>query len=401
MVEIQRELYLRQLERFAESPVVTVVVGLRRVGKSVLLRQLCRRLEGHASVVYVDKENLAFGDIRSGDDLFAYVDEHRRGGATYVVIDEVQQIEGWERAVASLNGRNSTQVIVSGSNSNLLGGELATQLAGRYVTLRVLPLSLGEFARLFELTQERSLSGPELLELYRDLGGLPGVLHTDLSEDVVAQMQRDVYHTIALRDVVSRHRIRDIDTFEAVTRFAMENVGNLVSAKRISDFMKSAHRSGSPDTVLNYLSYLAGAYVLDRVDRYDIRGKRLLEINAKYYLGDLGLRSGLMGARPRWIAGDLENLIYHELLRRGYRVSVGVQGDREIDFVAERREGRVYIQVAYLLESRETLEREIRPLLAVKDGYPKYVISMDPVEPGELEGIRHVRLMDFCKGQQL
>ncbi len=401
MVEIQRESYLQQLERFVESPVVTVIVGLRRVGKSVLLRQFCRRRESRARVVYIDKEDLAFSDIRTGTDLVAYVDAHRQNDSTYVVIDEVQQIEEWERAVASLNGRPDTRIVISGSNSDLLAGELATRLAGRYVTIRVLPLSLAEFAHLFELTQNQLLSGTALLERYRELGGLPGLLHTDLSEDVVAQMQRDVYHTIALRDVVSRHRIRDIDTFEAVTRFAMDNVGNLVSAKSISDFLKSARRSGSPDTVLNYLAYLAQAYVLDRVDRYDIKGKRHLEINSKYYLGDLGLRSGLLGAKPRWIAGDLENLVYHELLRRGYRVSIGVAGEREIDFVAQTREGPIYIQVAYLLESRQTLDREIRSLLAVTDAYPKYVVSMDPLVPGEMEGIRHIQLLDFCMGGRL
>ena len=214
-------------------------------------------------------------------------------------------------------------------------------------------------------------------------------------------MLRDVYSTIALRDVVQRQSIRDLDLFESIVRFAMDNVGNLTSGKRISDFMRSQQRRGTADTVLNYLSYLCDAFVLDRVDRFDVRGKRHLQIGSKYYLGDLGLRLGLLGTQERWIAGDLENLVYHELLRRDYHVAVGVVGSREIDFVAEGANGRVYVQVSYLIGAPETLEREKSSLLRTGDAHAKVILSMDQIPPGPLDGIRHIHLVDFLLGQAL
>lgn len=400
--EIDRTLYLERLLRFVESPTCVVVVGLRRVGKSVLLRQLARRLADRGTVVSVDKEDLAFDAIVDAQDLIRYVDATRTKGApTYLIVDEVQQIREWERAVASLLNRTQTRIVVSGSNSTLLAGELATRMTGRYTTLRVLPLSLGEFARLHARTQAMALEPVQLFQKYRQIGGLPGLLHTDLSPDLVQQMLRDIYSTIALRDIVNRRGIRDIDTFESIVRFAMDNVGSLVSAKRIADFMKAQRRSGTADTVLNHLAWLCEAFVFDRVDRYDLRGKRHLQVNSKYYLGDLGLRQGLLGVHERWIAGDLENLVYHELLRRGFQVSVGVHQGQEIDFVAERPAGRVYLQVAYLLESPATLERERSSLLSAGDAFPRVIISLDPVAPGGLEGIVHVNAIEFLAGAPL
>ncbi len=401
MFEIERALYLDKLARYVEAPVAVAVVGLRRVGKSVLLRQLAARLRSRTRVVYVDMEDLSFEFIRGAGDLVAHVRREGAGGPTCVIVDEIQQIDDWERAVASLQNRNETRVVVSGSNSTLLAGELATRLAGRYLTLRVLPLSLREFADLFAATQPGKPSRAELFARYRTLGGLPGLLHTDLSPDLVRQMLGDVYSTIALRDVVQRRSIRDPDTFESIVRFAMDNVGNLTSGKRISDFMRSHQRRGTADTVLNYLSYLCEAFVLDKVDRFDLRGRRHLQIGSKYYLGDLGLRHGLLGTQERWIAGDLENLVFHELLRRGYRVAVGVAGAHEVDFVAEGAQGRVYVQVSYLIESPETLEREKSALLGTGDAHAKVMLSLDPVAPGPLDGIRHINLVDFLYGAAL
>ncbi|HSV92140.1 MAG TPA: ATP-binding protein [Desulfobacterales bacterium] len=401
-VEIEREIYLDRLLRFVESPTCVAVVGLRRVGKSVLLRQLARRLAGRGRVVYVDKEDLAFDAILDARDLVGHVDAQRGSKApTYVIVDEVQQVDGWERAVASLLGREQTRVVVSGSNSTLLAGELATRMAGRYSTMRVLPLSLGEFTRLHTRARHGNAAPADLFRMYREIGGLPGLLHTDLSPDLVQQMLRDIYSTIALRDIVQRRAIRDIDTFESIVRFTMDNVGSLVSAKRIADFMKAQRRSGSVDTVLNHLAWLCEAFVFDRVDRYDLHGKRHLQVNSKYFLGDLGLRRGLLGVQERWIAGDLENLVYHELLRRGYRVSIGVHQAQEIDFVAERSPGRVYVQVAYLLPSRKTLDRERSALLAPVDAYPRAIVSLDPVAPGGLEGIAHLNAIEFLCGAKL
>lgn len=401
MVEIVRKQYLETLERFTLSPSIVVVTGLRRVGKSTLLRQLQRVLNERGGAFFIDKEDLAFDSIRNAHDLFSYVTDLPRSGDTWILIDEVQLIEEWERAVVSIHGRNGIRVIVSGSNATLLGSELATRLTGRYVSLRVLPLSLTEFEELHTQTHGRLENRDELLELYRTIGGLPVLLHTDLSQDLVRQLQQDVYNTIALRDVVARYSIRDLSGFEAVTRFAMDNVGNLVSANSIANYMKSHGRRISVDTVLNYLTYLSEAFIFDKVSRFDIRGKRHLDVGFKYYLGDLGLRSGFLGAGDRWIGSDLENLVYHELIRRGYRVSVGVVGEREVDFVAERADERAYIQVAYLLSDKTTRDREIQSLMDIPNAYPKILISMDRTSPGSLHGVCHIYAPDFLAGKEV
>ena len=399
MKMILRHEYLNKLKRFIEAPTVVAVTGLRRVGKSVLLRQFANEVRQQGEVVYIDKENLDFDNIREAQDLVRFVKSQYSGtGRCFVIIDEVQLINSWERAIASISAWENTRVLISGSNATLFSGELATRLAGRYTTLRLMPLSWKEFNELYSKTQGTLPEEMSLFTDYRRIGGLPGLLHTDLSGDLITQMQRDIYNTIALRDIIERHKIRDIESFEAVSRFAMDNIGSLINAKNISDYMKTHRKKGSPDTVLNYLSFLCGAFVLDKIDRYDVRGKRLLQINSKYFLGDLGLRTGLMGFGDHWIAGDLENLVFHELVRRGYRVSIGVVDRSEIDFIAEGNNTKIYIQVAYLIERQETRDREMAPLLAVKDAHPKFLLSMDPLSPGGLQGIQHIRITEFLNG---
>ena len=352
-------------------------------------------------MVYVDKESMEFEAIRSAGDLIEYIEsEIAKGTPRIVIVDEVQQIENWEQAVASLLGSARTQVLISGSNASLLSGELATRIAGRYITFRIFPLDLREFRELYRLRENTDIADEELFELYLHLGGLPGVLHTDLSE-LVNQMLRDVFNTIALRDIVTRHQIRNVRLLEDVVLFVMDNIGSLISAKRISDFLKTQRRSISVDTVLNYLSHLQEAFLCDIVNRYDIKGRRRMEVNNKLYLGDIGLRNGLLGYREHDISGMLENLVYLELRRRDFSVSVGSLGKREIDFVAETESGRFYIQVAYLLETRATLERECTPLSAVDDAYPRILLSMDRMQPRDLNGIRHQRIIDFLLGEDL
>jgi predicted AAA+ superfamily ATPase len=402
MVELRRAFYLERLQRFVNTPNIVVVTGLRRVGKSVLLRQFADEVRATAEVVYIDKESMDFDAVRNARDLIEYVEsETAKGTPRIVIVDEIQQIESWERAVASLSAGAETKVLVSGSNASLLSGELATRIAGRYITFRIFPLNLREFRELSRLRENTAVADEELFELYLHLGGLPGVLHTDLSELVVTQMLRDVFNTIVLRDIVTRHQIRNVRLLEDVVLFVMDNIGNLISAKRISDFLKSQRRSISVDTVLNYLSHLQEAFLCDIVNRYDIKGRRRMEVNNKLYLGDIGLRNGLLGYREHDISGVLENLVYLELRRRGFTVSVGSLGEREIDFVAETESGRLYIQVAYLLETRTTLERECTPLSAVDDAYPRILLSMDRIQPRDLHGIRHRTIIDFLLGEDL
>ncbi len=400
-MEIARTFYLDRLQQFLTAPAIIAVVGLRRVGKSVLLSQFANTLRPERQVVYVDKESLEFDDIRTARSLVDYVDSRARTSEPCaVIVDEVQQIDGWERAAAALNSRDHTKVIISGSNASLLAGELATRIAGRYVTLQVFPLTLAELGELHRLRGD-DLDTDALLQRYLRYGGLPGLMHTDLSDLVLTQMLQDIFNTIAVKDIIRRHRIRNVSLFEAVTRFAMDNVGSLVSAKRIADFLKSQRRSTSVDTVLSYLAHLEEAFLVSAVPRFDLKGKRRLEVNQKYYLGDVGLRTGTIGYRDTDIGGLLENLVYLELRRRGYDVTVGSAGGREIDFVAQDRRGIVYVQVAYLLESQATIERELTAFSSLDDAYPRVLLSLDRHQPSDLAGVRHGSLTEFLYGGEL
>ena len=401
-MDLVRQHYLDRLRQLLDAPAITAVTGIRRVGKSVLLRQFAAALRGERRVVYVDKESFAFESLRTARDLIDHVESTApRGEPRVVIVDEVQQISDWERAAASLNGEDGTEVVVSGSNASLLSAELATLIAGRYVTLQVFPLTLAEFGDLYRRRPDAAADDAELFRLYLRIGGLPGLLHTDLSEAVVDQMLADMVSTIAIRDVIRRHRIRNVALFEDITRFAVDSVGSLVSAKRIADFLKSQRRTAAVDTVLNYLAHLADAFLLTAVPRFDLQGRRLLQVNQKHYLGDAGLRHGIVGYRESDIGGVLENLVFLELRRRGYTVTVGVAGPREIDFVAERRSGRRYVQVAYLLESPATVERELAAFASIRDAYPRVLLSLDPHQPADLQGVRHQSLTDFLRGAPL
>ncbi len=401
-MELLRRPYLDRLRQFLDAPAITAVTGIRRAGKSVLLRQFAAALRDERQVAYVDKESFAFEPVRTARDLIDLVESTtRRDERRVVIVDEVQQIADWERAVASLNGEENTEVVISGSNATLLSAELATLIAGRYVTLQVFPLTLAEFGDLYRQRPGPAPEDAELLRLYLRIGGLPGLLHTDLSDAVVHQMLADMVSTIAVRDVIRRHRIRDVALFEAILRFAVDSVGSLVSAKRIADFLKSQRRTTAVDTVLNYLAHLADAFLLTPVSRFDLRGRRLLQVNQKHYLGDVGLRNGIVGYREADIGGVLENLVFLELRRRGYLVTVGVAGSQEIDFVAERRSGRCYVQVAYLLESSATIERELSAFSGIRDAYPRVLLTLDPHQPADFQGVRHQSLSEFLRGAPL
>lgn len=402
MQQIRRRSYLDRLHKYSRTPNITVVTGPRRVGKSVLLRQFSRELH-QSTVIFIDKESFEFDSIRTAKDLIAYIDDRSApDGELSIIIDEIQQIDEWERAVAALQNRNNTRVVVSGSNASLLSSDLATRIAGRYMSMQVYPLSLSEFDELYHLVNhETPLDRAELFKLYLSLGGLPGLLHTDLSNDVVRQMQKDMVNTIAVKDIISRYRIRDIRLFESILAFALENIGSLISAKRISDFLKKERRSLSVDSVLNYLRYMQDAFLLFEVPRFDIKGKRLLEINHKYYLGDIGIRHGFVGYRETDIADMLENLVYLELARRGYSASIGNIAGQEIDFIAEADSTRHYIQVSYVLETKSAIARELSPFQELTDAYPRYLLTLDELQPRDLNGVRRLSILDFLMGDSL
>ena len=395
----KRNLYVQKIAPFLGKPVVKVITGMRRSGKSCLVRLLIDKLAADGvrreQIVYVDKESYEFDAIRTYHDLAAHVKAARPkgGGVCHVFVDEIQEIEGWERIVADWSGRRDIDVVITGSNAHLLSGELATLLAGRFVEMQLFPLSFAEFRAFNGL---RKTETAEAFRQFLHYGGLPG-LHEfgRLADATFRPFVAGVYDTIMLKDIVRRHQVRNYVLLEHVGRYVFDNIGNLTNASRINAFLKSQKLSVGVDTILNYMRWFADAHLTHRVLLYDIKGRRHLEVNEKHYVSDLGLRTALLGYRADDIGGMLENVVCIELLRRGYRVSVGRIGDLEIDFVAERDGRKTYIQVAYLLPSKATVERESAPLLAVKDNYPKLLLTLDRELGDDYEGVRRLYLPDW------
>ncbi|MCL2593921.1 MAG: ATP-binding protein [Promicromonosporaceae bacterium] len=389
---IQRPAYLQMIEPFIDVGVVKVLTGLRRSGKSSLLQMVVDHLLNRGvpaeRIMHLNFDSLQWAHLASATAL----DEHLRAtlpaeGRVHVLLDEVQEVTQWERLINSLIAEGRFDVYLTGSNSRLLSGELATYIAGRYVTIEVWPLSYGEYLTFNPAGDFRH---------FLRLGGFPGVHAYPLPEQAARSMVTDIYRSTLVRDVLTRNAIRDADLFERVATFAIDNVGNPFSARRVADFLKSQRRSVSHETVLNYLSALSDAFVLSRVGRFDLRGRRLLATDEKHYVGDHGIVHALFGYSNARLPGVLENIVWLELRRRGYDVTVGKVGAAEVDFVATRREERLYVQVAVTIaDSAETRRREYASLAAIADNYPKYVVTLDPLAGDNAEGIYHLRLPDF------
>jgi len=397
----KRELYLKKIQKFIEKPVVKVITGMRRVGKSYFLRMIIDHLHdngvGDSQIIYVDMESLDFEFIGDHRELNQFVQQttKERGNekkAKYLFVDEIQKIENWEKCIASLLGSGSYDIFISGSNAQMLSSELASLLSGRYIEFPVYSLSFYEFMDFIGKEKKTAL---QLFSQYLEQGGFPALTHFDNDREVSYQYISSLYNTILLKDVVKRYRLRNITLLEGITRYAFDNIGNIFSAKKISDFLKSQKLSVGVETVQNYLAYICSTYALHKVQRFDIKGKRILELHEKYFLGDIGLRHALLGYREGDIGGILENIVFLELKRRGYTVFIGKLGTKEVDFIATRAEEKVYIQVAYLLASEETVEREFSPLLEIKDNYPKYVLSMDTAFGSDYEGVKRLHITDF------
>ena len=312
-------------------------------------------------------------------------------GTIVLMIDEVQMIRGWERLVNSLLAEGGVDLYITGSNSQLLAGELATLIAGRYVAFPVYTLGYREFLEFREGGGHTQQHFNEFLKF----GGFPGLHHMDWQEESLYQYLEALLDSVVLKDVVSRYSLRNPELLMRLLTFLADNVGSLFSALSVAKYLKSQQRQLGVETVYNYLNQLESAFIFHRIPRFDLKGKRILETHEKFYLADLGLCHVLLGYRENKISAYLENLVCLELLRRGYKVMIGRLDDWEIDFVAEKQDQRIYIQVAYLLADPETWEREFRPLKAIADNYPKYVLSLDPLPPGQDEGIHRVSLVDF------
>lgn len=402
-LEYSRNMYIDRLVPFIGKPVIKIITGMRRVGKSCILRQIVNRLRAKgvraANTLFIDKESLEWEPVATYRDMNNAVQKAFGGisGQKFLLVDEVQEIEGWEKAITSIARQDDVDIIITGSNAHMLSGELSTLLSGRYIEFPVNSLSFREF---LAFRQKKTDDAGDEFKKYLRYGGMPGIHHFELTDTLVYQYLSGIYDTLLLKDVVKRHSIRNVPLMENVIRFIFDNLGNLITAKRISDYLKSQKLNITVDTVQSYIGHLQGAIMIHKLSRYDIRGKRHLELCEKYYLNDIGLRHAQLGYREGDPSGILENLVFLELKSRGYAVSVGRWNDLEVDFIASKENERIYLQVAYLLSDRQTIDREVRSLKHVPDNYPKYVVSMDTDFGGDIDGIRRINLVDFLLGKE-
>ena len=394
---ISRQIYIDHIRKFLNKGLMIALTGQRRVGKSYVLRELAeiiRNTNPDANIVYINKEKKKFDSIKNHADLYAYIEgKFSEGGDNYLLIDEVQDIDGFENTLRSLNTDEECQIIVTGSNAKMLSSELSTYLGGRYIDIHIQSLSYREFLRFHNLEDSAGS-----LEKYLLFGGLPHLYRLGLeNEDMVWEYVQNIYNTIVLKDVVQREKLRNVTLFENLMSYVSDNTGQLVSATSLSKYLKSQRVELTPLSAINYLKAASNAFIINRVQRYDIHGKRLLEANDKYYFEDLGLRNLLVGSnRTTDIEKVMENAVYLHLKNLGYKVAVGTLPKGEIDFVAEKRGKPIYIQVAYMLAEESTIKREFGNLMQISDNYPKYVVSMDAISrPKDYEGITHIPLRLF------
>ncbi len=391
----KRDIYLSRIKPYIGQDIIKVLIGQRRVGKSYLLFQimdeLVRQGKKQSELLYINKELFEFDEIRTHKDLVRYVEqEEKKGKKSALFLDEIQDIKHFEKALRHFQASGKYDIYCTGSNAHLMSGELATYLSGRYVELEVSSLSYREFLQFHTLTDNQ-----ESFLKYLRYGGLPYLIHLELTDDIVFDYLRNIYNTIILKDVVARFGVRNVHFLERLIEYVADNVGSLVSAKKVSDFLKSQRTNISPNVVLNYLAHLSSACLVFRVPRTDIKGKKIFEINEKYYFEDLGLRHTIRAYQPGDMGKILENLAYMHLRSSGYSVLIGKHGNKEIDFVAEKDGRKVYIQVAYLITDEKTRDREFGNLLGIEDNYEKIVVSMDEISIGNFQGIQHQSMRNF------
>ena len=398
MPVISRQSYAEHIDRWLGKEQIIVLVGQRRVGKSYVMKDFIARHQNEpdANIVYIDKEKSTFDFIRNYEHLNAYLTEHFRSEChNYILIDEVQDIEGWENSIRSYRTEDNTDIIITGSNSKMLSGELSTLLGGRYEEIHIYGLSYLEFLQFHGLDDS-----DEALWLYMNYGGLPGLRNIGLeNEDMVWEYLSGVFNTVMYKDVVERHVIRNSVFLSNLIAFMADSVGKLNSANSIAKYMKSTGLDISANVVLKYMDYFREVYLVHTVGRYDIHGKKLLESNDKCYFGDVGLRNYLVGGeRGKDIEKVMENVVFLQLLRLGYTVKIGQLRAGEIDFVCTRSGKKAYVQVAYLIASDETEKREFGSLHQIPDDYPKYVISVSPMhKQSDHGGVLHLHLREFLK----
>ena len=397
----KRELYIEKIKPFIDKDIIKVLTGIRRSGKSVMLKLIMEELKQNKidekQFININFENLINRELTTADKLHEYIlkkaSEIKK--KYYIFLDEIQEVKDWEKCINSLrvNEEYDFDIYITGSNAKLLSGELSTYLAGRYVEFVIYPFSFKEFLETLKSIQQ-DVSTREAFQKYVKFGGMPFLYNLAFEEEASLQYLKDIYSSIILKDITQRNKIRDTDLLERVISYLIMNVGNNFSATSISKFFKSENRKVSVETILNYIKAAEESFLIYRVSRDDLIGKKVLNVNEKYYIADHGMREAILGSNQRDINQIFENIIYLELLRKGYNVRVGKVDNLEVDFVCTKGNEKIYVQVAYLLASPETIEREFTSLEKIDDNYPKYVISMDEFDMSR-NGIIHINIIDF------
>lgn len=396
---IERPLYVDKIMAYVDTPFVKILTGVRRCGKSTILKMIMERLKTERNIpedriISCRFDSMEYEDMTAKQIYTLLKDQLSSTGRTYLFLDEVQEIKGWEKVVNSLASDFDVDLYITGSNSRMMSSEIATYLTGRYISFRIFTLSFGEY--LMFKSKFANVGEPKAeLANYVRLGGFPATHLQAYSQDEIYTIVRDIYNSTIFSDIVKRNQVRKIDQLERVVKYTFNNVGNTFSAKSIADYLKAERRSLDNETVYSYLEKLEKSYLLHRCSRYDLQGKEILKTQEKFYLADVALRYSVLGYNADSVASSLENIVYLELCRRGYTVNVGKTGDSEIDFVAVRQNEKIYVQVTQEINSEKTEKREYSRLLEIPDNYPKFVLTTDEFAGGNYEGIKTMHIADF------
>ena len=396
---IKREIYMQRIRPFINTDLIKVFTGIRRAGKSVMLELVKNELKesgiGEENFLCINFEQFSNSQFLDVESLYKKITDFQKNtkGKIYLFFDEIQEVDGWEKCINSCRIDFDCDIYITGSNAKLLSGELATYLAGRYVEFVIYPFSFAEFFEM-NLIKNPNADKATCFMQFLKTGGMPFLSNFPDDDSAKSQYLIDIYNSVVLKDVVKRNNIRDVDTLERIVAYAFSNIGHIFSATSLSKYFKSENRKISHDTILNYLKFCADAFLIYKINRYDLEGKKIVSVNEKYYCADHGLREAVFGKNIQNIDQVLENIVCLELLRRNFKVFVGKKGDTEIDFIAEKQGKKIYVQVAYLLASEETVKREFSVFNSVKDSFPKYVVSMDDFDFSQ-NGIIHKNIKDF------
>ncbi|WP_423977738.1 ATP-binding protein [Lancefieldella rimae] len=401
---IKRELYMNRIRPFIGSDLIKVMTGIRRCGKSVMLELIKQELIesgiDSAQLISINFEDMNYSHLQTAQALHDEITKRvaEVEGKAYLFFDEIQEVTNWEKCINSFRVSLDCDIYITGSNAKLLSGELATYLGGRYVEFTIYPFSFREFIELYRPVVPNA-SIQKSFQKYLLLGGMPYLANLRYADAPSKQYLQDLFNSVQLKDIVKRNKIRDVNLLERIISYVMANMGTTFSANSLAKFLKNERRATAPETILNYIKYCCETYLFYQVKREDIQGKQVLASNEKYYIADHGIREAVVGGNTRDINLVLENIVYLELLRRGYEITVGRAGDKEIDFVCNRHGKKLYVQVAYLLASEETVNREFGVYDSIRDNFPKYVVSLDEFDMSR-NGIKHQNIRDFLLAEE-